>query len=129
MTDIATRQIELGAFLPGPGQHIAAWRHTDAAEGGLDIEYYKQLARTAEQGLFDVFFLADSLALPLQRTSGLTSFSVLFEPVTLYAALSTVTQHLGFVATASTTYEDPTSWPGSSRPWITSPVAGPRGTW
>jgi alkanesulfonate monooxygenase SsuD/methylene tetrahydromethanopterin reductase-like flavin-dependent oxidoreductase (luciferase family) len=30
-----------------------------------------------------------------------------FEPVTLWAALSAVTKHVGFVATASTTYEDP----------------------
>jgi FMN-dependent oxidoreductase (nitrilotriacetate monooxygenase family) len=29
-----------------------------------------------------------------------------FEPVTLWAALSAVTKHIGFVATASTTYED-----------------------
>jgi alkanesulfonate monooxygenase SsuD/methylene tetrahydromethanopterin reductase-like flavin-dependent oxidoreductase (luciferase family) len=30
-----------------------------------------------------------------------------FEPVTLFAALSVVTKHLGFIATASTTYEEP----------------------
>jgi FMN-dependent oxidoreductase (nitrilotriacetate monooxygenase family) len=30
-----------------------------------------------------------------------------FEPLTLWAALSQVTEHVGFVATASTTYEDP----------------------
>ncbi|MGO7718932.1 hypothetical protein ACC706_37345, partial [Rhizobium johnstonii] len=30
-----------------------------------------------------------------------------FEPLTLWAALSQVTKHIGFVATASTTSEDP----------------------
>jgi alkanesulfonate monooxygenase len=30
-----------------------------------------------------------------------------FEPLTLWAALSAVTRHIGFVATASTTYEEP----------------------
>src|SRR3546814_8345760 len=29
------------------------------------------------------------------------------EPVTLWSALAAVTTHIGFVATASTTYEDP----------------------
>jgi alkanesulfonate monooxygenase SsuD/methylene tetrahydromethanopterin reductase-like flavin-dependent oxidoreductase (luciferase family) len=32
-----------------------------------------------------------------------------FEPVTLFSALSQVTTHIGFIATASTTYEEPYS--------------------
>jgi len=108
MAHPSPRKLKLGAFLPGSGQHVAAWRHPEAGiEGVLDIEYYKRLVRTAERGLFDVFFLADGLSQPLRASSGLTSFGVLFEPVTLFAALSTVTEHIGFVATASTTYEDP----------------------
>lgn len=108
MTDAASRKLKLGAFLPGSGQHIAAWRHPDAEiDGILDIDYYKRLVRTAERGLFDLFFLADGLSLGLHSGAGLTSFGVVFEPVTLYTALSTVTEHIGFVATASTTYEDP----------------------
>lgn len=103
------RMIKLGAFLPGAGQHIAAWRHPDAARRNvLDIAYYLRLAKRAEQGLFDLFFLADGLALPTRfGTYSRTAFGVGFEPVTLFSALSTATQHLGFVATASTTFEDP----------------------
>ncbi|WP_259281634.1 hypothetical protein [Atlantibacter hermannii] len=29
-----TRQIKLGAFLPGGGQHVAAWRHPDQPADG-----------------------------------------------------------------------------------------------
>lgn len=102
-------KIRLGAFLPGAGQHIAAWRHPAAATNGvLDIHYYQRLARKAEAGLFDAFFLADGLALPMKgKTFSRTAFGVGFEPVTLFSALSAVTERLGFVATASTTYEDP----------------------
>lgn len=57
-----SRKLRLGAFLPGAGQHIAAWRHPDApAAGALDFEHYKRLAQTAERGLFDAFFLADEI--------------------------------------------------------------------
>lgn len=103
------RQIRLGAFLPGAGQHVSAWLHPDsAADSVLDIRYYQRLAKTAERGLFDVFFLADGLSLPRRgKAFGRTSFGVVFEPITLYASLSAVTEHIGFVATASTTYEDP----------------------
>jgi len=102
------RQLRLGAFLPGPGQHVAAWLHPDAAsDQALDIRYYQRLVQTAERGLFDLFFLADGLALPRRKGFGRSAFGVVFEPVTLYASLSAVTEHIGFVATASTTYEDP----------------------
>ena len=40
-----TRQIKLGAFLPGGGQHIAAWRHPDSpADGATSFEFHRQLA-------------------------------------------------------------------------------------
>lgn len=58
-----TRKIRLGAFLPGGGQHIASWRHPDQpADGAVSFEFHKQLAQTAERGLFDAYFLADGLA-------------------------------------------------------------------
>lgn len=107
-----TRQLRLGAFLPGAGQHIAAWRHPGSNRfGPLSIEHYKQLAHTAERGLFDAFFLADGLAANFRGVLGQggSARAVDFEPVTLFSALSQVTTHLGFIATASTTYEEPYS--------------------
>ena len=103
------RQLRLGAFLPGAGQHVAAWRHPDAASNSVfDFEYYKRLAQTAERGLFDAYFLADGLSVNFGGdASGKRDRSTGFEPVTLFSALSTVTKNIGFIATASTTYEDP----------------------
>ena len=57
------KQLKLGAFLPGSGHHVAAWRHPNTpADGGLNFQHYKQLAQTAERGKFDMLFLADGLA-------------------------------------------------------------------
>ena len=104
-------QIKLGAFLMNTGHHVAAWRHPDAwAEHGLEFAHYKKLAQTVEQAKFDMAFLADGVA--VRRDHNLESLSrsgqiVHFEPLTLLSALSAVTEHIGLVATASTTYNEP----------------------
>ena len=104
-----TRKIRLGAFLPGGGQHIAAWRHPDQpVDGATSFEFHKQLALTAERGLFDTYFLADGLAIAFGGgIEGGNAKVAGFEPVTLFSALAPLTTHLGFIATASTTYEEP----------------------
>ncbi|MEH2358171.1 LLM class flavin-dependent oxidoreductase [Nostoc sp.] len=106
-----TRKFRLGAFIQATGHHIAAWRHPDSqADAGLNFEHYKEITQTAERGLFDAVFLADSPSLQdnsepevLKRNGKLAKF----EPVTLFSALAPLTKHIGFVATASTTYEEP----------------------
>ncbi|MFT4267240.1 MAG: LLM class flavin-dependent oxidoreductase [Xenophilus sp.] len=108
---MSQRQLRLGAFVMATGHHIAAWRHPGSQiDSGVNIDHYVQVARTAERGLFDQIFLADSPGIhqrlddaSIHRQGRLSHF----EPVTLWAALSQVTRHVGFVATASTTYEDP----------------------
>jgi len=104
-----TRKIRLGAFLPGGGQHVASWRHPDQpADGAVSFDFHLQLAREAERGLFDAYFLADGLA---TSTGGLSEGGPArvagLEPVTLFSALAPLTLNLGFIATASTTYEEP----------------------
>ncbi|MGC3964911.1 MAG: LLM class flavin-dependent oxidoreductase [Rhodocyclaceae bacterium] len=108
---MSDRKLRLGAFIMATGHHIAAWRHPGSQiDSGVNIDHYIDVARTAERGLFDQVFVADSPGLrnhgdteALSR-QGRVSY---FEPVTLWAALAAVTKHVGFVATASTTYEDP----------------------
>ena len=105
------RQLRLGAFIMATGHHIAAWRHPGSqADAGVNLQHYIALAQTAERGLFDQVFVADSPGVQnhgndesLSRQGRLSYF----EPVTLWSALAAVTKHIGFVATASTTYEDP----------------------
>ncbi|WP_180107651.1 LLM class flavin-dependent oxidoreductase [Acinetobacter sp. YH12085] len=109
---MSKRQIKLGAFIPTTSQHVAGWRHPESRpQDHLNIDYAIELAKTAERGLFDAYFLADGLSVrwssAIEGEKGLGDKGVGFEPVTLFAALSAVTQNIGFIATASTTYEDP----------------------
>ncbi len=105
------RKLRLGAFIMATGHHIAAWRHPGSQiDSGVNIDHYIEVAQIAERGLFDQVFVADSPG--VWHRGDQESFSrqgrvSYFEPVTLWAALSAVTKHIGFVATASTTYEDP----------------------
>ncbi|HEY9616537.1 MAG TPA: LLM class flavin-dependent oxidoreductase [Microcoleaceae cyanobacterium] len=105
-----TRQFRLGAFIQATGHHVAAWRHPQAKiDAGLNLEHYQQITQTAERGVFDAVFLADSPGVwgGTPESQFRNGKVVHFEPVTLFAALSAVTKHIGFIATASTTYEDP----------------------
>src|SRR5262245_45133475 len=104
-----SRELKLGAFLPAAGHHVAAWRHPSAqADAGINLEHYIRLAQTAERAKLDAIFLADGLSANFFKgAEGKSAYGGTFEPVTLFSALSAVTRHIGFIATASTTYEDP----------------------
>ncbi len=104
------RQMKLGAFLWATGHHIAAWRHPKAhVTAGIDIDHYVQLARTAEAAKFDLIFCEDAAGLREANVAiaSQTSRSIGFEPISLLAALAAQTSHIGLVATASTSYNEP----------------------
>lgn len=104
------KQIKLSAFLIGAGQHLGGWRHPEApSDGNTNFELFRKLARTAERGLFDALFLADNLTVIPGSAQGGSARIVGYEPVTLFSALASVTERIGFIATASTTYEEPFS--------------------
>lgn len=104
----ATRQIKLGAFLMATGHHVAAWRHPEVpANAGLDFKHYKHLAQVAEAAKFDAIFIADSIAAATGDLASHMARSDYFEPLTLLSALSAVTEHIGLIATATTTYNEP----------------------
>ncbi|SEK39741.1 FMN-dependent oxidoreductase, nitrilotriacetate monooxygenase family [Variovorax sp. YR750] len=104
--------LSLGAFLYPSGHHIAAWRHPEAkADAGIDFRHYIELAQAAEAAKFDLIFLADGVGTRgdnvdfLSRTAH--SYQAQFEPITLLSALAAVTQRIGLVATASTSFNEP----------------------
>lgn len=103
-----TRQLKLGAFLMAGGHHVAAWRHPEApADAGLDFSQYKRLAQIAEAAKFDALFVADSIAAPRDDIASRMARSAYFEPLTLLSALSAVTERIGLIATATTSYNEP----------------------
>ena len=104
------RQLRLGAFMRPASIHAAAWRYPGAfSDANFNLKHMVRFAQTLERGKFDAFFMADHLAvlnMPIQalkRSATVTSF----EPLTLLPALAMVTEHLGLIATASTTFDQP----------------------
>lgn len=98
-------QIHVNLFLRVQGNHLAGWRHPDSRIGEvLDLNYYVETARKVEAAKFDSIFIADGLSLIRHPWKGL---SWLFEPLTLLSALAAVTDRIGLIGTASTTYSDP----------------------
>lgn len=70
----------------------------------MNLDYFKELARTAERGKLDMLFLADSLSIDSKSHPNVLTR---FEPFTLLSALAQVTSRIGLTATASTTYSEP----------------------
>lgn len=104
------RQLRLGAFMRPVSIHTAAWRYPGAfPDANFNFSHYQRFVQTLERGRFDAFFMADHLAVmnmpmdALKRSATVTSF----DPLTLLPALAVVTEHLGLIATASTTYNEP----------------------
>jgi FMN-dependent oxidoreductase (nitrilotriacetate monooxygenase family) len=104
------RQLRLGAFMRPISIHTAAWRYPGALpDANFNFHHLKRFAHKLERGKFDAFFMADHLAVlnmpieALKRSATVTSF----DPLVLLPALAAVTEHLGLIATASTTYNEP----------------------
>jgi FMN-dependent oxidoreductase (nitrilotriacetate monooxygenase family) len=96
--------MHLGVFVLGTGNHSAGWRYEGATTSNCDWQVMQSIARTAERGKFDLFFISDSLAMD---PGDHPSFVSRFEPTTLIGALSAVTRHVGLGATVSTSFGEP----------------------
>ncbi|CAG1015402.1 MAG: LLM class flavin-dependent oxidoreductase [Rhizobiaceae bacterium] len=113
----ADKQMNLGFLFQISGVHYGGWRYPSAQpKRAADIRYYAEVVRTAERGKLDFCFLADSIAAyegsaEKQDRSKEALMAAepkrLLEPFTLLAALAMVTEHIGLVTTATTTYNEP----------------------
>ncbi|AMB46262.1 LLM class flavin-dependent oxidoreductase [Methylobacterium sp. AMS5] len=104
------KQLHLGAFMRPIGIHTAWWRYPGGfPDANFNLDHLVRFARTLEAAKFDAFFMADHLAVmnmpmeALKRSATVTSF----DPLTLLPALAMVTERIGLIATASTTYNEP----------------------
>ena len=57
----AGRQMHLGVFVLGTGNHMAGWRYEGAAASNNDLAVIQEIARIAERGKFDLLFISDGL--------------------------------------------------------------------
>jgi alkanesulfonate monooxygenase SsuD/methylene tetrahydromethanopterin reductase-like flavin-dependent oxidoreductase (luciferase family) len=100
------RQIRLAAHFPGVN-NTTVWGDP-AAGSHIDLASFAHLARTAERGMFDLFFLAEGLSLR-EHAGRIHDLDVAGRPdaMMILAALSAVTEHIGLAATLTTTYHEP----------------------
>jgi alkanesulfonate monooxygenase len=105
-----SQQLHLGAFMRPVGIHTGWWRYPGSyPDANFNLSHMVSFIQTLERGRFDAFFMADHLGVlnmdmaALRRSATVTSF----EPFTLLSALSMVTERIGLVATASTTFDAP----------------------
>lgn len=103
------KQMHLGAFVFGAGQHIASWRHSQTASDQLlDIELYQRLARKAEEGKLDLLLILEQLA--LNEDDGILNGEKVFptpDTGTLAAIMAAATSKIGIGATMTTAYNEP----------------------
>ena len=100
------KPIHLAAHFPGVN-NTTVWADPDSGSQ-IDFDSFDHLARTAERGHFDFFFLAEGLRLREHR-GRIHDLDVVGRPdtFTVLAALAAVTEHLGLVGTINTTFNEP----------------------
>lgn len=100
------KPIQLAAHFPGVN-NTTVW--TDPTAGSqIEFDSFVHLARTAERGLFDFFFLAEGLRLREHR-GRIYDLDVVGRPdtFTVLAALAGVTDRIGLTGTINTTFNEP----------------------
>ena len=100
------KQIHLAAHFPGVN-NTTVW--TDPSAGSqIEFDSFVHLARTAERGLFDFFFLAEGLRLR-EHQGRIHDLDVVGRPdtFTVLAALAGVTDRIGLTGTVNTTFNEP----------------------
>ncbi|MGX9883076.1 LLM class flavin-dependent oxidoreductase [Streptomyces sp. NPDC002276] len=108
-------QMTLVAFLQASNVSVysGSWRYPSAAADFLDVRYYQRIARVLEEGMFDLMFFDDRLAMPtIYGNSPADAVRYGARPVkldlsTVLGAVAGATEHIGLGATYSTTYYQP----------------------
>jgi alkanesulfonate monooxygenase SsuD/methylene tetrahydromethanopterin reductase-like flavin-dependent oxidoreductase (luciferase family) len=105
-----TDKMKVGMFIRPAGHHIASWRHPQGhADAGANFARMVEIAQTAERGLLDMVFCADTHSVFTAHEQGLHRLHCVawIEPFTMLAALASYTKNIGLVCTASTSFEQP----------------------
>jgi FMN-dependent oxidoreductase (nitrilotriacetate monooxygenase family) len=102
----ARKQMHLAAHFPGVN-NTTVWADP-RSRSQIEFSSFEHLARTAERGLFDFFFLAEGLRLR-EHNGRIHDLDVVGRPesITVLNALAAVTDRLGLAATVNTTFNEP----------------------
>ncbi|WP_097975150.1 NtaA/DmoA family FMN-dependent monooxygenase [Streptomyces sp. gb14] len=98
--------MHLAAHFPGVN-NTTVWADP-RSRSQIDFSSFEQLARTAERGKFDFFFLAEGLRLR-EHNGRIHDLDVVGRPesLTVLIALAAVTERLGLAATVNATFNEP----------------------
>ncbi|MFE7465880.1 NtaA/DmoA family FMN-dependent monooxygenase [Streptomyces sp. NPDC057499] len=98
--------MHLAAHFPGVN-NTTVWADPRAGSQ-IDFSSFEHLARTAERGTFDFFFLAEGLRLR-EHKGRIHDLDVVGRPesLTVLSALAAVTDRIGLAATLSATFNEP----------------------
>ena len=122
----AKRQMHLGVFVLGTGNHSAGWRYEGAATSNNELAVIQEIARIAERGKFDLLFISDGLVMD---PGDHPSFLCRFEPTTLISVLSADDAQSASARPSRPASASPITSPAPSRRSTTSAAAAPPGTW
>ncbi len=101
----ARRELHLNVNLLHAGVYPSAWRLPESRpDAFVDVDHYVRVARVAERGKLDAIFLADTPA--INDRIDHRPFMAL-EPTIVLASVAAATTHVGLIATASTSYNEP----------------------
>ncbi|ACA16090.1 putative luciferase-like protein, putative alkanesulfonate monooxygenase [Methylobacterium sp. 4-46] len=116
MTTAMPKPIRVNGFAIHSPVHLSPglWRHPrDRSLAFHTLDYWTDLARLLERGLFETLFIADGIGIhdvyagsaeaALRRAAQVPKH----DPMLLVSAMAAVTAHLGFGVTASVSYEPP----------------------
>ncbi|MFH9612203.1 NtaA/DmoA family FMN-dependent monooxygenase [Streptomyces pratensis] len=100
------KQMHLAAHFPGVNS-TTVWADP-RSRSQIDFTSFEHLARTAERGKFDFFFLAEGLRLR-EHNGRIHDLDVVGRPesLTVLNALAAVTERLGLAATVNATFNEP----------------------
>ncbi|OPG01586.1 F420-dependent methylene-tetrahydromethanopterin reductase [Streptomyces sp. GKU 895] len=100
------KRIHLAAHFPGVN-NTTVWADP-RSRSQIEFSSFEHLARTAERGLFDFFFLAEGLRLR-EHKGRIHDLDVVGRPesLTVLNALAAVTERLGLAATVNATFNEP----------------------
>lgn len=99
------RRLHLNVNALNSGFYASAWRSPESdPDAFADVQHFVKVAQIAEKGTFDAFFLADTLSLIDKIDYRPT---LVLEPTIVLATIAAATSHIGLIATASTSYNEP----------------------
>ncbi|WP_269928301.1 NtaA/DmoA family FMN-dependent monooxygenase [Kocuria massiliensis] len=106
-TALSSRPLRLGVMPTASGapDDERAWMNPEEpVDASINPEWYRQIAGLAEEGTFDLLFVADAV---FADPKGPPHYLSRFEPFTLLSYLAALTSKIGLVGTVSSTYQHP----------------------